>query len=268
MGMTLDEALANAMGYAKQKEEAEQRLTAMKKQTDVPTSLLQKQYSLLSEAKMMLKYYQGEKRYNDLGELTYSDAGLIGKLIGEAEQVKNASNLGQRFESRTFGTFDKSRDVNAFNVCVSYASNNDLFRIERNSLIILGGVGSGKTHLASSIANAMIARGIPVLFGTYLEHLEELRREFNSTGERLYLAKMKSTPLLVLDDIGREKQTDWSRQVMFDVINHRYEHMTPIVITTNMSKKDLEAYLGKDVYSRLCEMSAMLETKSGDYRRR
>lgn len=223
--------------------------------------------SLSKEAETMLKWYQGEKRLDDSGNVTYQNIGLIGKLARQAQELSETSNLGQRFLGRTFSNFDKHRDENAFNTCVSYAGSDRLFTAERNSLVLLGGVGTGKTHLAASIVNLLLDKGIPVLFGTYIEHLEKLRQEFNTNGERTYLARMKSVPLLVLDDVGKEKQSDWTRQVMFDVINHRYEHMAPLVITTNLGKRELESYMGAATYSRLCEMSGMIETKGQDNRR-
>lgn len=216
----------------------------------------------------MLEWYNGKKVYDEkTGELIEKRPGLIDKLVREAQEMKESCDLGQRFTNRTFGNFNKNDDLNAFNVCVSFATTPNLMRMERNSLIILGKVGSGKTHLAAAIANSLSGRGIPVMFGTFSNHLEELKREFNLSGERTYLARMKSVPILVIDDIGREKQTDWSRQVLFDVINYRYEHMTPVVVTANFTQREFERYLGADIYSRLCEMSKFVETEGRDHRK-
>lgn len=207
----------------------------------------------------MLEWYQGNKKTGDTG--------MIGRLLGEASQLRDSSNLGERFKGRIFGNFDKTRDERAFKQCLNY-SQCDLFHMERNSLLILGNVGTGKTHLAGAISNVLIEKGVPVLFGTFSEHLEQIRREFNSNGERTYLAKMKTTPMLVLDDLSREKQTDWTRQILFDVVNYRYEHMTPIIVTANMDIDTFGNYLGMDVFSRLYEISMMVETTGSNYRER
>lgn len=183
-----------------------------------------------------------------------------------AEHIKGASNLGKRFMTRTFLTFDAERDPNAYEQCLAYAKL-DSFDTERNSLMIIGEYGTGKTHLAAAISNKLIDEGIPVLFDTFTDHLNKLKAEFDS-GSRKYLQQMKEIPMLVLDDVGKEKQTDWTRSVMFDVINYRYEHMTPIVITSNLSTKQLEEYLGGACYSRMCEMCKGVKTTGGDYRRR
>lgn len=215
-------------------------------------------FKRVADDKAMLEWYNGSSKR--------MDAGMIAKLAGQAESLKNKSNLGERFKGRIFGNFEKSRDPRAFDQCRTYAEW-DLFHIERNNLLILGEVGSGKTHLAGAISNVLIDKGVPVLFGTFSEHLEHIRQEFNSA-ERKYLAQMKTVPVLVLDDVAREKQSDWTRQILFDVINYRYEHMTPTIITANLSLNALGNYLGKDIFSRLYETSIAVETSGGNYRER
>lgn len=256
--MTIEEAIANATAYAKDMEGQQHKLPILERQYGRGSKEWKMCFHQMIDDKIALEWYQGNKQTGDVG--------MIGKLVGEAKQLRDASNLGERFKGRIFGNFDKSRDLRAFNQCSQYASW-DLFHIDRNSLLILGSVGSGKTHLAGAISNVLIDRGIPVLFGTFSEHLTQIRNEFNSNGERTYLAKMKTIPVLVLDDLGREKQTEWTRQILFDVVNYRYEHMTPIIITANMSIDALGNYLGGDVFSRLYEMSIMVETTGSDYRR-
>lgn len=219
----------------------------------------------MKEAETMLKYYQGETRLNDKGEITYQDIGLIRKLAGEAQRLKEASNLGERFMNRTFANFDTRRDMQAYVQCKAYSEREMLFSDKRNGLLILGGVGTGKTHLAAAIANAFIERGIPVLFGTYSDHLEHIREEFDK-GARKHLAMMKNTPVLVLDDIGKEKRSEWTQQILFDVINYRYEHLLPVIITTNFDADGLANHVGGAIWSRLYESCGGVTTGGKDYR--
>ena len=214
----------------------------------------------------MLEWYHGYESKDSYGNVTHV-GGLIQKLAAEALHLKESSNLGARFSDRTFGNFDPRKDSVAFIACRDYASNEKLFQSKRNSLIIYGGVGSGKTHLAAAIANVMIDRGIPVLFGTYSEHLEHIREEYDHTGEKRYLSMMKSTPMLVLDDLGKERKTDWTQQILFDVVNYRYEHLLPMIVTTNMDFNEIGSYVGSAIFSRLYEMSGGVKTTGGDHRR-
>lgn len=208
----------------------------------------------------MLEWYQGYEKDG------VHVSGLIQKLANEAQRLKESSNLGARFSNRTFGNFDPRKDQNAFNVCRNYANDEGIFSRKRNSLMLMGGVGSGKTHLAAAIANTLIDRGIPVLFGTYSEQLEKIKEEYDQTGQKKHLSMMKNTPMLVLDDIGKERKTAWTQQILFDVVNYRYEHLLPIIITTNFDADGLANHCEEAVWSRLYEMSSAVITSGKDYR--
>ena len=140
----------------------------------------------------------------------------------------------------------------------------------RNGLLIAGGYGSGKTHLAAAVSKALTDRGIAVMFGTSVEHFERIREDFDNTGINRHLAKMKSIPILVIDDLGKEKKTDWTKQTLFDVVNYRYEHQLPTIFTTNLVDGDdfstLANHVEGAVWSRMCEMCNTVITKGGDFR--
>lgn len=200
--------------------------------------------------------------------------GIIQKRLEEPEKLLEESNLGERFKGRTFASFDAKRDKEAFDACSKYARDEKLMERKLNSLLIAGGYGSGKTHLAAAVTQALTDRGIRVLFGTAIEHFDKIREDFEHTGLNRHLAKMKSANVLVIDDLGKEKKSDWTKQVLFDVVNYRYEHKLPIIVTTNLVSEDgtdfsdLANHVEGAVYSRICEMCNIVVTKGGDYRQR
>lgn len=262
MELTLEQAIENAAGYERQRTDAQEKMKSLAQNSHQ----WRKEWLREREAAMMLKWYQGEVSTDKNGNVTYQDAGVIRKLAGEAQRLKESSNLGARFLNRTFGNFEVKRDPSAFQQCKAYSEREMLFNDKRNGILILGGIGSGKTHLAAAIANSFICRGIPVLFGTFSEHLEHIREEYDIGGEKKYLSMMKNTPVLVLDDVGKEKKTDWSQQILFDTINYRYEHLLPVIITTNFDTDGLANHVGAAVWSRLYEMCGGVETHGKDYR--
>ena len=199
--------------------------------------------------------------------------GIIQKRLEEPQRLLEESNLGERFKGRTFASFDAKRDMDAFKACSRYANDERFMERKLNSLLIAGGYGSGKTHLAAAVTQALTDRGISVLFGTSVEHFDKIKEDFDNTGINRYVAKMKAANVLVIDDLGKEKKSDWTKQVLFDVVNFRYEHKLPIIITTNLVSEDgkdfsaLANHVEGAVYSRICEMCNIVVTKGDDYRR-
>ena len=240
---------------------------------------------LQNDALSMIKWYRGEIRYvprrnaNGIIEVDadghtvytsiveYEDMGVIKMLANKALKLKEHANLGARFSERTFANFDKRYAPTAYEQCRIYADRDDLFESDKNGLMIIGSVGTGKTHLAASIANYMVERGVPTQFGTYIDFLEAIRQEYDAEGKREKLSRIKNTMMLVIDDLGKEKRTEWTQQTLYDVINYRYEHRLPIVITSNMEPDAMKAHVGDAVYSRLYEMCGAVIMNGKDYRR-
>ena len=280
--LTLEEMMANAEGFQDQKHEAEEMLKssprgsrewrmAFKKKKDAE-AMLEEYLGYTKKSGKFIPDGNVDERGFATGtwtEVTFVK-GAIQRKVEEAEHLKEDAHLGKRFEGRTFASFDAKRDREAFDVCSKYANDPNLMSRKRNGLLLGGGFGSGKTHLAAAISNVLISRGIPVLFGTSKSHLDNLRDEIEHTEQKTYLSKMKVTPMLVIDDLGKEKKSEWTKQVWFDVVNYRYEHMLPIVITTNLVRGENASALANHVegavFSRLCEMCNIVETKGLDYR--
>jgi len=138
----------------------------------------------------------------------------------------------------------------------------------RGWLLILGGFGVGKTHLAAAIANDCLSRGLPVTFLNTPDLLDYLRAAFNPNAEETYSQRFEQlldAPLLILDDFGTQNATAWAEEKLFQLLNHRYIARLPTVITTNLSLDDLDPRLS----SRLADMDLVrkLPINAPDYRR-
>jgi len=64
----------------------------------------------------------------------------------------------------------------------------------------------------------------------------------------------RQTPLLILDDLGVNNYTEWSKNKIYSIVNYRLNHQLPVIVTTNITPEDLEEYLGERTTSRLLEM--------------
>lgn len=113
-------------------------------------------------------------------------------------------------------------------------------------LLLTGTYGCGKTHLAAAIANARLAMGEPVLFMVVPDLLDHLRSAFNPQSEVRYdelFEQLRTTPLLILDDLGAQSSTPWAQEKLFQLLNHRYNAHLATVVTTNQRLEDLEPRL-------------------------
>jgi DNA replication protein DnaC len=108
-------------------------------------------------------------------------------------------------------------------------------------LVLKGGYGCGKTHLAAAIANTCIARGKLALFINTPDLLDHLRAAYSPTADTTYderFEQVRGAPLLILDDLGTQSNTDWAQEKLYQIFNYRYNARLPTVITTN---EELEA---------------------------
>jgi DNA replication protein DnaC len=121
-----------------------------------------------------------------------------------------------------------------------------------DSILFAGPAGRGKTHLALSIAwHTLLESGEYVLYWQVEDLLDTLRLSYSkSDGEwAKILEKCKKVTLLVLDDLGTQKDTEWARAKLDLIIDYRYIHEYPIVVTTNAKPEQL----GERISSRLSE---------------
>lgn len=136
------------------------------------------------------------------------------------------------------------------------------------SLLMAGVVGAGKTHEAYGAVTALVQAGIGVRWRatTAADLYAELRPSSDTDAERV-LATYSRVPLLVLDDLGAAKMSEFVEEQTYRLINRRYNHMLPTLITTNLRIRDLKAYLGDRVTSRLAQMTTRVEFEPVDRRR-
>lgn len=144
-------------------------------------------------------------------------------------------------------------------------------------LLLMGPVGVGKTHLAVSILKGLTERGFGCLFYEFGTLLKEIQDSYNSntrSSELGVLAPVLNADVLVLDELGASKPTDWVRDTMAHVINTRYNDQKLTIFTTNYldarksdKEETLEDRIGVRLRSRLFEMCRTVELSGQDYRR-
>ena len=125
-----------------------------------------------------------------------------------------------------------------------------------DGLLVTGEVGTGKTHLAAAVVFRMVTDPKSKLWTesvhwtTAIGLLRDLQLSFGDRDARAEIEERVRRPLLVVDDFGAEKPTDWAQSVFLDIINTRMDRLQPTIITTNLTGKDLEL-VNRRIHDRL-----------------
>lgn len=136
-------------------------------------------------------------------------------------------------------------------------------------LLLLGREGTGKTHVAVALLKEVLGKGYKGLYWNVPEFFLELRRIINGESDKTEAELMdeaRRVDLLVLDDLGAERSSDFATDRLYVLINGRYENETATIITSNRTLEELRTQLGPRIVSRLCEMCVPIEFPEGDYR--
>lgn len=186
------------------------------------------------------------------------------RRIREEKQLEAS---GARLQSSTFTSFDpggfEEAYTTALNYCETFEGNHG------EGLVFTGSVGTGKTHLAGAVANAIMQdRKIPVRFYSSTDMIDAIKATYGDRHVRTDDLKqiLFAAPLLIIDDLGRELDTEHNRGIMYQIVNHRYENYAPIIITTNLDPEELYTRYGEAIFSRLVEMNQFIRMEGIDHR--
>jgi DNA replication protein DnaC len=149
----------------------------------------------------------------------------------------------------------------------AYEISENFAQLQTGWLLLEGGYGCGKTHLAAAIANYSVNHGIPTLFITVPDLLDSLRFAYadpETTFEQRF-EEIRNANLLIMDDFGTQNATGWAQEKLFQIINYRYTNKLPTVITTNLMLDQIEGR----IRSRLQDDGFVnhIKIKAPDYRR-
>ena len=186
--------------------------------------------------------------------------------LDRVRELASYSLVDERFHESTFDRFVASTpdDQRVLRICRNYVEHFDEMLAHNAGLLFFGSPGTGKTFAASCIANALMEQRVPVLVTSIV------RLTANMFGEDLneLLYRMNTARLLVLDDFGAERNTDFKAEQIFTVIDARYAAKKPMIITTNLTDFKTEMDVRrKRVYDRIFEVCTPIKM-DGESKRR
>ncbi len=192
---------------------------------------------------------------------------LESQRLQELQSVGNLDNL-DRFTFDRFVPEGHALNVETQrNLRHAYELAKDFAHNPKGWLILVGGYGCGKTHLAAAIANERVEQGQPALFINVPDLLDYLRAAFSPTSQVGYderFEKVRTASLLILDDLGTENATPWAGEKLYQILNYRYSAQLPTVITTNHQLEEIDVRLRSRMNDQdMCQIYAIL---APDYR--
>lgn len=183
----------------------------------------------------------------------------------ERECKRRICFQGSRLMSCTFKTSDETEQMK---IGQNYVNNFGEFKRQGKGLLLYGPVGTGKSHLAACIANALIDKGYKVLMTNFATMVNILQSSFD--GKQEYIDSLNRYSLLVIDDLGVERKTEYMQEQVFNIIDSRDRSGLPMIITTNLTAEELKkpSDIGNTrIYDRILEKCHPVEISGKSMRR-
>lgn len=164
--------------------------------------------------------------------------------------------MDEKFYSSTFESFhENTENAKNLKLCKRYAYHFDEMVEKAQGLIMVGGIGTGKTFSAACIANHLIEQKTPVIMTSFVRLLDSMQ-SFKEQDETM-ISRLNKAKLLIIDDLGAERGTDFALEKVYSIIDSRYRKRLPLILTTNNSittiKNETDIRYAR-IYDRIFEM--------------
>lgn len=178
------------------------------------------------------------------------------KAMEIVQKLRSRSLMDDKFRDQTFDTFRTTKDnERALKLCRRYADGFDQMLERNQGLLFWGDVGTGKTFSAACIANALLDKRIPVVMTSFVKLLESVQG-FKEDEEKL-MDQLNRAKLLIIDDLGAERGTEFALEKVYNIIDSRYRARLPMILTTNLDLEDMKRVTDirySRIYDRIFEV--------------
>ena len=206
----------------------------------------------------------------DFGKLVKCSCQMRQDQTKRLDKLRSISNM-KLMDRFTFDAFTPDgiglTEERRRNLRFAYETAEEFAKKPEGWLLLLGGYGCGKTHLAAAIGNYTIDHGNPALFVLVPDLLDHLRSTYSPHSSITYdqrFEDVRTAPMLILDDLGAHSATQWAQEKLFQIFNYRYNAQLPTVVTSNFELEEIEI----GIRSRLTDLglSRILTILAPDFR--
>lgn len=186
------------------------------------------------------------------------------------DNLRQLSLMDARLRQARFESYQETEENwKIFCIAKRYVENFEEMFSKGQGLLFWGSVGTGKSYTAAAIANELLERMQPVIMTSFIKLLDEMGSFENDNGE--YIARLNRAKLLVIDDLGAERGTDFSLEKVYDVIDSRYRSGKSVILTTNMEISQMKSCNDiryNRIYDRIFEMCYPVKVEGMSWRKK
>lgn len=217
-----------------------------KKQTRLPTSLLTGKDMVV---RCICKCQVEEDNRREEEKRRKEAVERIGRL-------KKSSLIDDRLREVRLSSFQQNVDnQKIYTLARKYVDKWDEMYEKRQGILFWGMVGTGKSYTAACIANELMDRMVPVVMTSFVKILQNIQADQEE--EKAFMNRLNDVHLLIIDDLGTERNTDYALEKVYNIIDSRYRAGKPLILTTNMTVKEMQETQDiryKRIYDRIFEM--------------
>lgn len=171
----------------------------------------------------------------------------------KAMELTRCSLIGEKFKAATFDTCTVLKgNARQIKICQRYAENFEELYKKNQGLLLYGDCSTGKSHVAACICNHLMKNLHPVYATSFVKLIDER----DKVDLQSILAKMDKVELVLFDDLGAERDTSYAQELVYNLIDGRYQQKKPMIITTNLSLREMQTTTDiryKRIYQRVLE---------------
>lgn len=183
------------------------------------------------------------------------------------QRMRDASLMDAKYKHARFENFQvNANNRKAYNLARNYCQQFDRMFADNQGVIFYGPVGTGKSYTAACIGNELLDHNQSVIMTSFVKILQNIENQ----DEAGYIAMLNSAKLLILDDLGTERNTDYALEKVYNIIDSRSRTSKPMVLTTNLSLNDMldvQDIRYKRIYDRIFETCFPVEVPGDSFRR-